>query len=143
MKMLNLTLHVWRQSGDKDAGRFETYQAKDINEHASFLEMLDVVNERLLADGKDPIAFDHDCREGICGMCSLTINGVPHGDEQAITTACQLHMRHFKDGDDDLDRALPRQSLPRPQGLWWSTADCLRPHHPGRRLRERAHRLGP
>ena len=96
---MKLTLHVWRQKNRNDRGRFETYEAPDVNEHMSFLEMLDVVNERLIAEGKDPIHFDHDCREGICGMCSLVINGVPHGPERA-TTVCQLHMRHFKDGDE-------------------------------------------
>ena len=95
---MNLTLRVWRQKNALDKGRFETYEAKDISEHMSFLEMLDVVNEELLQKGIDPIHFDHDCREGICGMCSLVINGVPHGHEQATTT-CQVHMRHFNDGD--------------------------------------------
>ncbi|GMV13820.1 MAG: succinate dehydrogenase [Polyangiaceae bacterium] len=98
-KTMNLTLHVWRQKGQTDRGDFETYKAPDIDEHMSFLEMLDVVNERLLADGKEPIAFDSDCREGICGMCGLVINGVPHGPN-AATTTCQLHMRHFNDGDE-------------------------------------------
>ncbi|MFO0564794.1 MAG: succinate dehydrogenase/fumarate reductase iron-sulfur subunit [Polyangiaceae bacterium] len=98
-KNMNLTLHVWRQKAASDAGGFETYKADDISEHMSFLEMLDVVNERLLADGKEPIAFDSDCREGICGMCGLVINGVPHGPN-AATTTCQLHMRHFSDGDE-------------------------------------------
>ncbi len=98
-KTMNLTLHVWRQKGGTDVGGFETYKAQDISEHMSFLEMLDVVNERLLADGKEPIAFDSDCREGICGMCGMVINGVPHGPN-AATTTCQLHMRHFNDGDE-------------------------------------------
>lgn len=96
---MNLTLHVWRQKNARDKGRMETYQATDINEHMSFLEMLDVVNEDLIHKGIDPIHFDHDCREGICGMCSLVINGIPHGPERA-TTVCQLHMRHFRDGDE-------------------------------------------
>lgn len=96
---MNLVLNVWRQKGPKDAGQFERYEAKDISSHMSFLEMLDVVNERLLDSGKDPIAFDHDCREGICGMCGLVINGQAHGP-QAATTTCQLHMRQFKDGDE-------------------------------------------
>jgi succinate dehydrogenase / fumarate reductase iron-sulfur subunit len=95
---MNLTLYVWRQKNARDKGRLERYEAKDINTHMSFLEMLDVVNEDLAHQGIEPIAFDHDCREGICGMCSLMINGVPHGPEKG-TTACQLHMRHFKDGD--------------------------------------------
>ncbi|MBS1241669.1 MAG: succinate dehydrogenase [Gemmatimonadetes bacterium] len=95
---LNLTLRVWRQSGPNSPGRLETFEAKDISTHMSFLEMLDVVNERLISAGKEPIAFDHDCREGICGACSLVINGVPHGPQKGTTT-CQLHMRHFRDGE--------------------------------------------
>ncbi len=98
-KTMHLTLHVWRQQSRKDSGRFERYEAKDISEHMSFLEMLDVVNEGLIAQGVDPIAFDHDCREGICGACGLMINGEPHGPQRA-TTACQLHMRQFSDGDE-------------------------------------------
>ncbi len=95
---MNLKLKVWRQKNRQDKGKMVEYPANDINEHMSFLEMLDVVNENLIKHGEEPIAFDHDCREGICGTCSLTINGIPHGPERA-TTACQLHMRHFKDGD--------------------------------------------
>jgi succinate dehydrogenase / fumarate reductase, iron-sulfur subunit len=95
---MNLTLKVWRQKNGNDRGGFETYQVKDISSEMSFLEMFDVLNERLIADGKDPIAFDHDCREGICGMCSMVINGRPHGPWKGTTT-CQLHMRAFKDGD--------------------------------------------
>jgi succinate dehydrogenase / fumarate reductase iron-sulfur subunit len=95
---MNLTLYVWRQKNAQDKGRMEKYEAKNINPHMSFLEMLDVVNEQLTQQGIDPIAFDHDCREGICGMCSLMINGIAHGPEPG-TTVCQLHMRHFKDGD--------------------------------------------
>jgi succinate dehydrogenase / fumarate reductase, iron-sulfur subunit len=95
---MNLTLKIWRQKNAQDAGRMETYAAKDVNADMSFLEMLDVVNEGLIGAGKDPIAFDSDCREGICGTCSMVINGVAHGGQRA-TTACQLHMRHFKDGD--------------------------------------------
>lgn len=95
---MNLTLKVWRQAGPDVEGHIETYPAKDIPTSASFLEMLDIVNEGIINDGGEPIHFDHDCREGICGMCSLTINGVPHSNEKAITT-CQLHMRHFKDGE--------------------------------------------
>jgi succinate dehydrogenase / fumarate reductase iron-sulfur subunit len=97
-KLLNLTLQVWRQKTASD-GHFETYQAKKISTEQSFLEMLDLVNEDLIGQGKEPIAFDHDCREGICGMCSLMINGEAHGPETGTTT-CQLHMRHFKDGDE-------------------------------------------
>ena len=95
---MNLTLHVWRQKGPRDAGRFVTYEARGVSEHMSFLEMLDVVNEDLLARGEEPIAFDSDCREGICGMCSLVISGVPHGGHRG-TASCQLHLRHFNDGD--------------------------------------------
>lgn len=97
-KTLNLTLKVWRQKGPDSAGRLETYIAKNISTDMSFLEMIDVVNEQLTVDGKEPIAFDHDCREGICGMCGTVVNGRPHGPEKG-TTLCQLHMRHFSDGD--------------------------------------------
>jgi len=95
---MNLTLHVWRQKNAKSEGKMAQYDAPNISEDMSFLEMLDVVNERLIERGEDPIAFDHDCREGICGMCGLMINGIAHGPQRA-TTACQLHMRHFRDGD--------------------------------------------
>lgn len=95
---MNLTLKVWKQKNKNERGRFETYQAKGISPDMSFLEMFDVVNEGLIQEGKEPIAFDHDCREGICGMCSMYINGRPHGPKEGITT-CQLHMRSFKDGD--------------------------------------------
>jgi len=95
---MNLKLLVWRQAGPKGQGRMAPYAADDISPDMSFLEMLDVVNERLISRGEDPIAFDSDCREGICGMCSLVVNGVPHGPDRA-TTVCQLHMRRFKDGD--------------------------------------------
>ncbi len=97
-KNLNLSLKVWRQKNAKDKGQFETYKVNDISTDMSFLEMFDVLNERLIVEGKEPIAFDHDCREGICGMCSMFINGRPHGPKQGITT-CQLHMRSFNDGD--------------------------------------------
>jgi len=94
---MKLTLKVWRQKNDKDKGRFETYNVT-ASEHMSFLEMLDVLNEQLIAEKKEPIAFDHDCREGICGTCSLTVNGRPHGPIQG-TTVCQVHMFNYKDGD--------------------------------------------
>lgn len=97
-RKLNLTLRVWRQTSTDQPGHFETYEAKAIPDSASFLEMLDIVNETLIQRGVDPIAFDHDCREGICGMCSLVINGMPHGPKGGVTT-CQLHMRSFRDGD--------------------------------------------
>jgi len=94
---MNLTLKIWRQENASAPGRFESYQARDVLPDMSFLEMLDVVNETIIARGADPIAFDSDCREGICGMCSLVINGIPHGGHRGTAT-CQLHMRHFKDG---------------------------------------------
>ncbi|HEX8725229.1 MAG TPA: succinate dehydrogenase/fumarate reductase iron-sulfur subunit [Gemmatimonadaceae bacterium] len=96
---MNLILHVWRQAGAGTAGRFERYEARDVSADMSFLEMLDVVNEGLIAGGQEPIAFDHDCREGICGMCGMMINGVAHGP-MTMTTTCQLHMRSFSDGDE-------------------------------------------
>ena len=98
-RLMNLVLNVWRQKSAKDAGGFVRYEAKAINDHMSFLEMLDVVNEELAHKGEEPIAFDHDCREGICGACGMVINGVPHGPAKS-TTACQLHMRLFNDGDE-------------------------------------------
>ncbi len=97
-RTLNLTLQVWRQKNATSAGKMVTYEAKGISVDMSFLEMLDVVNERLIARGEEPIAFDHDCREGICGMCGMMINGIAHGPERA-TTACELYMRHFRDGE--------------------------------------------
>lgn len=95
---MNLTLKVWRQKNAAAKGHLETYAVNDISEHMSFLEMLDTLNEQLINEGKEPVAFDHDCREGICGMCSLYINGEAHGPDRGVTT-CQLHMRKFKDGD--------------------------------------------
>jgi len=97
-KILNITLKVWRQKGRKVKGNFETYQLEDISEDTSFLELLDILNEKLINEGKEPVAFDSDCREGICGMCSLYINGHPHGPDTEVTT-CQLHLRKFNDGD--------------------------------------------
>jgi len=96
---MNLKLHVWRQAGPDAEGRFETYEAKNVSPDMSFLEMLDEVNQDLIRADLEPIAFDHDCREGICGTCSQVINGIPHGPETK-TTVCQLHMRHFSDGDE-------------------------------------------
>jgi len=95
---MNLTLKVWRQKDAKSSGKFETVKVGNVSPDMSFLEMLDVMNEQLMKEGKEGFSFDHDCREGICGMCSLVINGMPHGPDHAITT-CQLHMRKFKDGD--------------------------------------------
>ncbi|MEX0952400.1 MAG: succinate dehydrogenase/fumarate reductase iron-sulfur subunit [Nitriliruptoraceae bacterium] len=96
---MNFTLRVWRQNGPDEEGRFETYEATDISSDASFLEMLDVINERLNAEGHEPIEFAHDCREGICGTCGIMINGQAHGPELGTAT-CQLHMRKFEDGDE-------------------------------------------
>lgn len=95
---INLKLKIWRQRNTKDSGHFETYDMPGVSTHMSFLEMMDVLNDRLIRDGKDPVAFDHDCREGICGMCSMYINGRAHGPLKGTTT-CQLHMRHFSDGE--------------------------------------------
>jgi succinate dehydrogenase / fumarate reductase iron-sulfur subunit len=97
-KNINITLKVWRQRGPKEKGKFETYQLKNVFQGASFLEMLDILNEQLINEGKDPVVFDHDCREGICGMCSLYVNGHPHGPATGATT-CQLYMRRFHDGE--------------------------------------------
>ena len=95
---MNLTLKIWRQKNASDKGKMVDYKVTDISEHMSFLEMMDVLNEQLVNSGEDPVAFDHDCREGICGMCSMYINGEAHGPDRGVTT-CQLHMRMFKDGD--------------------------------------------
>lgn len=95
---MNLTLKVWRQKNSREAGHFETYKVENISSEMSFLEMFDVLNERLITEGQDPIAFDHDCREGICGMCSMYVNGKPHGPWER-NTVCQLHMRAFHDGE--------------------------------------------
>ncbi len=97
-KTINITLRVWRQRGPKEKGAFETYSLENISIDSSFLEMLDILNEKLINEGKEPVVFDHDCREGICGMCSLYVNGHPHGPDEDVTT-CQLHMRKFKDGE--------------------------------------------
>ena len=97
-KTINLTLKIWRQQGPHDKGHLETYEMKDVSTDMSFLEMLDVLNERLTLEGKEPVAFDHDCREGICGACGAVVNGIAHGPMKG-TTLCQLHMRHFNDGD--------------------------------------------
>jgi len=96
---MRIILHVWRQKNSRDPGRLVRYEVPDVNEHMSFLEMLDVLNESLIEKGEDPIAFDHDCREGICGMCGMMVNGKAHGGFKG-TTLCQVHMRHYKDGDE-------------------------------------------
>jgi succinate dehydrogenase / fumarate reductase iron-sulfur subunit len=98
-RLLSLVLHIWRQPDRKSTGKMVTYNVTGVSTHASFLEMLDILNEQLIAKGEEPVAFDHDCREGICGMCSLMINGRPHGGNPATTT-CQLHMRFYRDGDE-------------------------------------------
>src|SRR5687767_5041151 len=95
---MNFTLHIWRQQGPKSPGGMETYPVRDVSPDMSFLEMLDGLNQQLIKDGKDPVAFDSDCREGICGTCSLMVNGMAHGPERG-TTVCQLHMRKFSDGE--------------------------------------------
>ena len=110
-KTINFTLKVWRQQRSAARGRLETYQAENIPTDASFLEMLDIVNERLTLAGQEPIAFDHDCREGICGMCAQVVNGVPQGP-QAKTTICQLHMRHFKENDTIYIEPLRARAFP-------------------------------
>ena len=96
---MKITLHIWRQAHESDEGRFEIYQEDGVNGEMSFLEMLDVLNERLIAEGKEPVAFESDCREGICGACGMVLNGVPHGPKKAIAV-CQLHMRSFSDGEE-------------------------------------------
>ena len=96
---MKLALHVWRQKNTQSEGKFERYELDQVSPDMSFLEMLDILNEKLILEGKEPVAFDHDCREGICGTCSMVINGVAHGPQEGTTT-CQLHMRSFKDGDD-------------------------------------------
>ncbi len=98
MDRISLTLKVWRQKGPNEPGKLVSYELKDISTHMSFLEMLDVLNEQLIHKGEDPVEFDNDCREGICGMCSLVINGIPHGPQKSTAT-CQLHMRKFRDGE--------------------------------------------
>lgn len=95
---MQLELHIWRQAGPRKRGRFATYHLDGVSEHMSFLEMLDHLNQRLIAKGDEPVAFEHDCREGICGSCGLVVNGTAHGPQRG-TTVCQLHMRHFADGD--------------------------------------------
>lgn len=96
---MKFTLHIWKQKDAKSKGEFATYKMEDVSEHMSLLEMMDLLNENLISEGKEPVAFDHDCREGICGACSMAINGRPHG-HMAATTTCQLHMRMFKDSDE-------------------------------------------
>lgn len=98
-KNISVTIKFWKQNGPKDKGHFDTHELKNVPDDTSFLEALDIMNEELIEAGKEPFVFDHDCREGICGMCGLYINGRPHGNDDGVTT-CQLHMRHFHDGDE-------------------------------------------
>ena len=128
---MNITLRVWRQADSRAKGKMAVYHIDDVSEHMSFLEMLDVLNERLTLKGDDPIAFDSDCREGICGMCGLVINGVAHGPEQ--TTTCQLHMRSFKDGDVIDVEPWRAEPFPGDQGSGGGSRR-IRSHHPGRRI---------
>ena len=129
---MRIFLKVWRQASPKDRGEFVDYTAEDVSPDMSFLEMLDVVNEGLIVKGQDPIAFDSDCREGICGTCGFMVSGIAHGPEHG-TTVCQLHMRRFKDNDTPDARTVARQGLPRHQGPG-RRPQRLRPDHPGRRL---------
>ena len=133
---MNLTLRIWRQNGPEDKGAIHEYQVKGISEESSFLEMLDVLNEELFARGEEPIAFDSDCREGICGQCGIVINGIAHGPE--VTTTCQLHMRSFNDGDVITIEPWRASGFPIIKDL---VVNPLRPgsHYPGRRLHLREH----
>ena len=137
-KNLNLKLHVWRQKNAKDPGHFQDLDAKGISTEMSFLEMLDVVNEGLIHKGEEPIVFDHDCREGICGACNLVINGRPHGPKERTTT-CQLHMRSFEDGQEITIEPPRADVLPGDQGPDGGP-HRLRPHHRRRGLHHRPHR---
>jgi succinate dehydrogenase / fumarate reductase iron-sulfur subunit len=110
-KLMKLKVHVWRQPSKSQAGQMKAYDVVDVSEHMSFLEMMDTLNEQLAAKGEEPVAFDHDCREGICGMCSMVINGIPHGGHKGVTV-CQLHMRHFKDGDEIFVEPWRAQAFP-------------------------------
>ena len=121
---MNLTLKVWRQKNNKDKGGLVTYQVKNISSEMSFLEMFDVLNEQLIEENQEPIAFDHDCREGICGMCSMYINGRPHGPWHGTTT-CQLHMRAFKDGDTIVVEPWRAQAFPVIKDLVVASGDAI------------------
>ena len=130
-KTINITLKVWRQKGPKEKGRFEEYKLNGVSTDSSFLEMLDLLNEQLINEGKEPVVFDHDCREGICGMCSLYINGHPHGPDTSVTT-CQLHMRKFNDGD--VITVEPWRSAGFPVIRDLSRPSCIRQNTASRRI---------
>lgn len=141
MANISFTLKYWRQNGPQDKGHFDTREMKDIPTDTSFLEMLDILNEQLIEEGNEPFVFDHDCREGICGMCSLYINGHPHGPNQGATT-CQLYMRKFNDGDVITVEPWRSAAFPRNQGLH-GRPHCFRQDHAGRWLRKRTHWPAP
>ncbi len=132
---MKITLHVWRQKNAKDAGKLVTYVRNDVSPDMSFLEVIDVINEDLTAKGEDPIAFEHDCREGICGSCAMMIDGMPHGP-QDMTTTCQLHMRTFEDGADIVVEPWRAKAFPVVKGSGCRSL-CLRSHHSSWRLRVR------
>ena len=136
--IMNLTLKIWRQKDANAPGKFVTYEAKGVTTDMSFLEMLDILNEELIGRGEDPVAFDHDCREGICGSCGFLINGAAHGPRRG-TTVCQLHMRFFKDGDSLTLEPWRAKAFPIVKDLVVDRS-CVRPDHPGRRLHLRSHR---
>ena len=140
---MDLILHVWRQAGPDQRGRMVTYtdEARDISPDMSFLEMLDIVNERLTARGEEPIAFDHDCREGICGSCGMMINGQAHGPQKGTAT-CQLHMRKFSDGDEIYIEPWRAQAFPVLRDLIVDR-QAFDTDHRGRRLHHRPHRRRP
>jgi succinate dehydrogenase / fumarate reductase iron-sulfur subunit len=137
---INITLKVWRQKNGRDKGRLETIPVPNVDTHMSFLEMLDVVNEKLILEGKEPIAFDNDCREGICGMCGCVVNGIAHGPEKAMTL-CQLHMRKFADGDTIAVEPWRARAFKIVKDLMVDRSP-LDKHHPGRGLHLRQHRFG-
>ena len=126
---MDFTLKIWRQEGPQDEGRMETYPVSGITDEMSFLEMMDVLNDQLIRDGKDPVAFDHDCREGICGMCSMFINGEAHGPNRKTTT-CQLHMRSFKDGETIYIEPWRAAAFPVVKDLPWTVVHSTASYRP-------------
>ena len=135
---MKIILHIWRQRNANDAGKMVRYEVPNVNQEMSFLEMLDVLNEDLIAKNEEPVAFDHDCREGICGMCGCMVNGMAHGPLPG-TTLCQLHMRHFKDGDELYLEPWRAKAFPLVKDLVVDRSR-LRPHHRRRRIYFRCHR---